>query len=71
MNANNITLTLGSIALGLQIVVLIGIVGHMDYQDEILEASRYCANVYEGTWPDYRGIYEKECKNGKHYLEAE
>lgn len=50
---------------------LIGIIGRMDYQDEILEASRYCANVHEGTWPDYRGTYEKECRDDKHYLEAD
>lgn len=71
MNANNILSPLGGIALGLLIAVFIGLIGRMDYQDEILEASRYCANVREGTWPDYRGTYEKECRDDKHYLEAE
>lgn len=44
------------------IVVLIGLVGHMDQKDEIIELRIYCENVRDGVWPDYNNIYELECK---------
>jgi hypothetical protein len=47
-------------------VVLVGIVGTMDYEDAIAEADLYCQNVHAGVWPDYEGTYAKECRDG-HY----
>lgn len=36
--------------------------GQSDYEDEQREQARYCQNVREGTWPDYRGDYEETCR---------
>lgn len=44
------------------ILLVLGIVGNMDYADELREAQAYCNNVADGIWPDYKGIYQKECK---------
>lgn len=35
--------------------------GQSDYEDELREQERYCRNVSEGTWPDYRGDYAETC----------
>ncbi|WZB35724.1 hypothetical protein FtMidnight_44 [Enterobacteria phage FtMidnight] len=43
-------------------LILFGIVGNMDYEDALLEEKRYCENVAEGVWPDYKGIFEAVCK---------
>lgn len=64
MNKN----TLIGLAMIIGLVLIIGLVGRMDYQDEIAEADLYCQNVADGVWPDYRNTYEKECKDGRHYL---
>lgn len=45
------------------IVMLYGIVGRMDMEDEEAAAVAYCENVRDKVWPDYKGIYKKECKN--------
>jgi len=44
-------------------IVLMGLVGEMDYQDEIQEEQRYVEMVCNDLWPDYQGIVnkEKEC----------
>jgi len=42
-------------------LVLIGLVGDLDYQDEIRERDHYCGMVEAGKWPDYREIYDEEC----------
>lgn len=55
-------------AVVIALIALLGLVGNMDYQDEIAEADLYCKNVHELIWPDYKGIYEKECEDGRHYL---
>lgn len=47
-------------------VVLVGIVGTMDYEDAIAEADLYCQNVHDGVWPDYEGTYAKECRDGRY-----
>lgn len=39
----------------------IGIVGAMDYNDEIREQIVYCENVKLNAWPDYNDNYESEC----------
>lgn len=41
--------------------VIIGVVGIMDYEDEVQELARYCDMVSSHTWPDYKGIYVQEC----------
>lgn len=52
------------IILGLVVLLMLfGVVGAMDYQDEQEEAIAYCENVRDKVWPDYKGIYKKECKN--------
>lgn len=64
MNKNTI---IGITAI-VSLLVVLGVVGNMDYQDELAEADLYCKNVHELIWPDYKGIYEKECEDGRHYL---
>ena len=59
--ANTPFRTLGILAL---IVLLVGIVGTMDYEDELLELDMYCQNVHTGVWPDYEGSYEEQCYKG-------
>lgn len=44
------------------IIVLFGVVGSMDYEDEQAAAVAYCENVRDKVWPDYKEIYKKECK---------
>lgn len=56
------------IILGMVLFVLLGVVGQMDFQDEVAEADRYCSNVYQGQHPDYRGIADSECIGPRHYL---
>jgi len=47
------------------ILLTMGMVGNMDYQDEVAEATTYCQNVEEGVWPDYNGTYDRWCENGR------
>lgn len=37
-----------------------GIVGEMDYQDEIKQEQHYCGMVGSGAWPNYKP--EIDCK---------
>lgn len=46
------------------ILLIMGWVGNMDYQDEIAEENAYCRNVAEGIWPDYEGTYGEWCGGG-------
>ena len=43
------------------LVAVLGIVGTMDYQDELKEAEHYAAMVCDGSWPNYKGI-EVDCE---------
>lgn len=63
MQKRNLAKNLGITAL---FVVLVGIVGTMDYEDAIAEADLYCQNVHAGVWPDYEGTYAKECHDGRY-----
>lgn len=55
---NNRTLTiLGAVAA----VALLGLVGSMDYTDEVREQVLYCDNVAAKVWPDYEGSYKEQC----------
>jgi len=58
--------TWAGIASVVALLLLLGIVGNMDYQDEVAEANTYCRNVAEGIWPDYNGTYDSWCENGRY-----
>lgn len=36
------------------ILMLYAIVGHFDYEDEILQENQYCEMVRSGHWPAYK-----------------
>jgi len=46
-------------------------VGSFDYQDELDELEYYCSMVREGAWPDYKEIFEKECKTEELVVDSE
>lgn len=48
-----------------------GKVGQMDFEDALSQEQTYCKRVAEGTWPDYKGIYEKVCKKYEERVDAE
>ena len=57
-----------SVLAALALLVLAGIAGTMDYEDELLEERAYCAQVTlhhasagEHGWPDYRELYSTMC----------
>jgi len=45
------------------IVLLVGMVGDMDYQDELAEEQFYCEQVNGGHWPDYKNIAAEVCND--------
>ena len=48
----------------LAVVALIGLIAlanNMTYDDEISDQEHYCEMVKTKTWPDYKGIYKKQC----------
>lgn len=53
-----------TLAILVALVLLVGIVGKMDYEDELLELDMYCQNVHTGVWPDYEGSYKEQCYEG-------
>lgn len=42
-------------------LVLIGMMGKMDMEDEIAEQEFYCEQVSAGHWPDYKHIADEVC----------
>lgn len=52
-------------AAGMLLLAIFGLVGAMDYADEIAERQLYCDMVAAGHWPDYREIADDECEHGK------
>lgn len=42
------------------VVIVFGLVGNMDYQDELKEQDRYHTMVCEGSWPNYKAL-EIDC----------
>ena len=42
--------------------VAVGAAMSMSFQDEQKDQQFYCEMVQENTWPDYRGVADKECK---------
>ena len=48
-------------AIATALVLLFGLAGHMDYEDQQAEQAHYCEMVKAGHWPDYSGTYWREC----------
>lgn len=55
---------------GILFFLALGIMGQADYEEEVLEHDIYCEFVElweqtngENGHPDFRGIYEKACRN--------
>ena len=44
------------------VLLLLGLMGHMDYEDAKAEEANYCEMVKAKLWPDYRGTYRSECR---------
>lgn len=42
-------------------IVVLGIVGKIDYEDAKAEQAEYCADVFSEKIPDYKHIYDDEC----------
>lgn len=59
MNRTQATLALVGVFL------LLGLMGHMDYEDAKAEEANYCEMVKAKLWPDYRGTYRRECQRPK------
>jgi len=43
------------------ILLVMGWVGNMDYQDAMHHQNHYCRMVADGARPDYNEIYKDEC----------
>lgn len=43
------------------ILLIMGWVGNMDFEDAIRHQNHYCRMVADGIWPDYDKIYKNEC----------
>ena len=52
-------------AIATALVLLLGLAGHMDYEDQQAEQAHYCEMVKAGFWPDYQGTYRRECRTPK------
>ena len=62
---SNVSIAVGAIFF----IVVIGVVGESDYQDEVRQEQVYCemVNKYNMTngeqgWPDYDQIYDRACQ---------
>lgn len=47
--------------IAIAVFLAVGLVGRMDFEDEVREQIAYCENVKAGVWPDYDGTYKAEC----------
>ncbi len=52
-------------AIATALVLLLGLAGHMDYEDQQAEQAHYCDMVKAGYWPDFQGTYRRECRPPK------
>ena len=43
------------------VLLLTGMMGKMEMEDEIAEQEFYCEQVLAGHWPDYKNIAEEVC----------
>jgi hypothetical protein len=44
------------------VLLLTGMMGKMEMEDEIAEQEFYCEQVLAGHWPDYKNIAEEVCQ---------
>lgn len=44
------------------VVLALGIVGRMDFEDAKMMDRRYCEGVEQALWPDYNRNYNEVCK---------
>jgi len=47
------------------LVLLPGLAGRMDYEDQQADQAHYCEMVKAGYWPDFQGTYRRECRPPK------
>ena len=40
--------------IGFGIACALGVVGEMDYQDQLIQEQQYCENVKSGEWPKFK-----------------
>lgn len=43
------------------VLLLTGMMGKMEMEDEIAEQEFYCEQVLAGHWPDYKNIADEAC----------
>lgn len=43
--------------LAILIILCIGVVGEFDHIDGLESQLVYCSNTKDGTWPDFKGLY--------------
>lgn len=55
---SNLKTVLGLLAF----MLVLGLVGSMDYEDEQAQQALYCDNVKSGVWPDCEDIYVSQCE---------
>lgn len=48
-------------ALAVLVLVLFGIAGKMDADENRRQAEEYCDNVHSGIWPDFEEKYRELC----------
>lgn len=41
-------------------LLVVGVIGRMDMEDQAAQVSEYCQKVSTGQWPDYKNV--GECK---------
>jgi len=46
----------------LVILILLGIAGTLDFEEEEKSLNEYCEMVKRGDWPDYEGTYHDFCE---------
>ena len=44
-------------------LAIVGLVGSIDYADELAEEMLYCEMVQAGHWPDYRSVGPEYCES--------
>lgn len=44
------------------VVLLLGLVGRLDYEAQEAQQEHYCDMVKARLWPDYQGIYRSQCR---------
>jgi len=44
-------------------MAIVGLVGSIDYADEVAEEMLYCEMVGAGHWPDYRSVGPEYCES--------